>query len=132
MALTTCILEMRDVMVKLLPEVLLSMSKLSATTQIAVPVLEFLSSKYSKIKIINFILFYGVFCIFPVLSRLPKVFSNFVADQYMSVFAIALPYTSPFKYNHYTVSLAHRVIAIWFLKCRTSFRRNFVDFIIKV
>lgn len=45
MALTTCILEMRDIMVKLLPEVLLNMSKLSATTQIAVPVLEFLSSK---------------------------------------------------------------------------------------
>ncbi|VVC44066.1 Rap GTPase activating protein domain,Tuberin,Armadillo-like helical,Armadillo-type [Cinara cedri] len=109
MALTTCILEMRDIMVKLLPEVLLNMSKLSATIQIAVPVLEFLS----------------------MLSRLPKVFSNFVADQYMAVFAIALPYTSPFKYNHYTVSLAHRVIAIWFLKCRTSFRRNFVDFIKK-
>ncbi|XP_050540898.1 tuberin-like isoform X2 [Daktulosphaira vitifoliae] len=107
MALTTCILEMRDIMVKLLPEVLLNMSKLSATAQIAVPVLEFLS----------------------MLSRLPKVFSNFVADQYMSVFAIALPYTNPFKYNHYTVSLAHRVIAIWFLKCRTSFRRNFVEFI---
>ncbi|XP_050444478.1 tuberin [Adelges cooleyi] len=109
MALTTCILEMRDIMVKLLPEVLLNMSKLSATAQIAVPVLEFLS----------------------MLSRLPKVFSNFVADQYMSVFAIALPYTNPFKYNHYTVSLAHRVIAIWFLKCRTSFRRNFVEFIKK-
>lgn len=47
MALTTCILEMRDIMVKLLPEVLLNMSKLSATTQIAVPVLEFLSSEYN-------------------------------------------------------------------------------------
>ncbi|XP_060838182.1 tuberin isoform X2 [Rhopalosiphum padi] len=109
MALTTCILEMRDIMVKLLPEVLLNMSKLSATTQTAVPILEFLS----------------------MLSRLPKVFSNFVADQYMAVFAITLPYTNPFKYNHYTVSLAHRVIAIWFLKCRTSFRRNFVEFIHK-
>lgn len=72
------------------------------------------------------------FCTSPVLSRLPKVFSNFVADQYMAVFAITLPYTNPFKYNHYTVSLAHRVIAIWFLKCRTSFRRNFVEFIHKV
>lgn len=47
MALTTCVLEMRDIMVKLLPEVLLNMSKLSATNQIAVPVLEFLSSEYS-------------------------------------------------------------------------------------
>lgn len=80
----------------------------------------------------NLVLHDGMFCFSPVLSRLPKVFSNFVADQYMSVFAIALPYTNPFKYNHYTVSLAHRVIAIWFLKCRTSFRRNFVEFINKV
>lgn len=51
MALTTCILEMRDIMVKLLPEVLLNMSKLSATIQIAVPVLEFLSSKCNNLNI---------------------------------------------------------------------------------
>lgn len=49
MALTTCILEMRDIMVKLLPEVLLNMSKLSATIHIAVPVLEFLCSKFNNI-----------------------------------------------------------------------------------
>lgn len=47
----------------------------------------------------------------------------------MSVFAILLPYTNPFKYNHYIVSLAHHVIAAWFLKCRLPFRRDFVDFI---
>lgn len=56
-ALTTCILEMRDIMVKLLPEVLLSISKLSATTQIAVPVLEFLASKCIKIK--NFDIYFA-------------------------------------------------------------------------
>lgn len=50
----------------------------------------------------------------------------------MSVFAIALPYTNPFKYNHYTVSLAHHVIAVWFLKCRLPFRRDFVKFITTV
>lgn len=108
MALTTCTLEMRDVMVKMLPGVLLNLSKMSATVYIAVPILEFLS----------------------MLTRLPKVFANFVGDQYMSVFAIALPYTNPFKYNHYTVSLAHHVIAVWFLKCRRTFRRDFVKFII--
>ncbi|XP_054271198.1 tuberin isoform X2 [Macrosteles quadrilineatus] len=108
MALTSCILEMRDAMVKLLPEVLLNLSKISATVYIAIPILEFLST----------------------LTRLPKVYANFVVDQYMSVFAIALPYTSPFKYNHYTVSLAHHVIAVWFLKCRLPFRRDFVKFII--
>lgn len=45
-ALTICTLEMRDVMVKLLPEVLLNLSKISATIHIAFPVLELLSSKY--------------------------------------------------------------------------------------
>lgn len=57
------------------------------------------------------------------------VFANFVADQYMAVFAISLPYTNPFRYNHYTVSLAHHVIAVWFLKCRLPFRKDFVKFI---
>jgi Tuberin. len=95
-ALTTCTLEMEREMVKLLPEVLLNLSKISITTSIAIPILEFVS----------------------MLTRLPKLFSNFVGDQYMSVFAICMPCTNPFKYNHYTVSLAHHVIAVWFLKCR--------------
>jgi len=47
----------------------------------------------------------------------------------MSVFAILLPYTNPFKYNHYTVSLAYHVIAVWFLKCRLPFRRDFVKLV---
>lgn len=46
MALTTCTLEMKDAMYKLLPEVLLNLSKISATVHIAIPILEFLSSKY--------------------------------------------------------------------------------------
>lgn len=60
------------------------------------------------------------------------MFASFVEDQYMSVFAILLPYTNPSRYNHYVVSLAHHVIAAWFLKCRLSYRRNFVRFIIHV
>ncbi|XP_032669228.1 tuberin [Odontomachus brunneus] len=106
-SLTICTLEMRDAMNKLLTEVLLNLSKISATVYIAIPILEFLST----------------------LTRLPKVFASFIGDQYMSVFAILLPYTNPFKYNHYTVSLAHHVIAVWFLKCRLPFRRDFVKFI---
>ncbi|XP_046660607.1 LOW QUALITY PROTEIN: tuberin-like [Homalodisca vitripennis] len=108
LALTSCVLEMRDAMVKLLPEVLLNLSHISATVSTSIPILEFLST----------------------LTRLPKLYANFVGDQYMAVFAIALPYTSPFKYNHYTVSLAHHVIAVWFLKCRLSFRKDFVKFMI--
>ncbi|KAK2584988.1 hypothetical protein KPH14_008518 [Odynerus spinipes] len=106
-SLTTCTLEMRDAMNKLLTEVLSILTKISATVHIAIPILEFLST----------------------LTRLPKVFASFIGDQYMSVFAILLPYTNPFKYNHYTVSLAHHVIAVWFLKCRLPFRRDFVKFI---
>lgn len=45
-ALTICTLEMQDVMVKMLPEVLLDLSKVSATVHIASPILEFLSSRY--------------------------------------------------------------------------------------
>ncbi len=48
----------------------------------------------------------------------------------MSVFAIALPFTNPYKFDTYTVSLAHHVIIMWFLKCRLSYRQNFVQFII--
>lgn len=44
-ALTICTLEMKEAMVKLLPDVLLNLSQKSATVHIAIPVLEFLSSK---------------------------------------------------------------------------------------
>lgn len=49
----------------------------------------------------------------------------------MYVFAISLPYTNPHKYDHYTVSLAHHVIAGWFLKCKLSWRKDFVQYILK-
>ncbi|KAH1016696.1 hypothetical protein HUJ04_007876 [Dendroctonus ponderosae] len=107
-ALTICTLEMKEVMVKILPMVLLALSKMSPTKHVAVPVLEFLST----------------------MTQLPSIFSNFVSDQYMAVFAVALAYSNPFRFNHYIVSLAHHVIAIWFLKCRLTFRRDFVSFII--
>ena len=87
-----------------LPDVLLNLSKISATVHIAIPMLEFLST----------------------LISLPKVFASFSTEQFLSVFAITLPYTNPFKFNHYTVSLAHHVIIMWFLKCRLTQRKDFV------
>lgn len=48
-ALTICTMEMKDAMVKMLPDVLLNLSQKSATVHIAIPVLEFLSSKCNKI-----------------------------------------------------------------------------------
>ncbi|XP_055937007.1 tuberin-like isoform X2 [Argiope bruennichi] len=107
--LTLCLMEMQDCMVKLLPDILLQLSKISATKLVAVPVLEFLSN----------------------LIRLPDLYVSFVEDQYMSIFAIALPYTNPFKFNQYTVALAHHVLSMWFLKCRIPFRRDFAKFIAK-
>ena len=43
--LTLCVMEMQDTMIKILPSVILEMSKMSATPTMAIPVLEFLSSK---------------------------------------------------------------------------------------
>ncbi|BFZ02892.1 hypothetical protein BsWGS_05930 [Bradybaena similaris] len=105
--LRICSLEMKELMMRMLPSVLLNLSKISATISMAIPVLAFLSS----------------------IVRIPKLYANFVEDQYMSVFAIALPYTNPFKFSHYTVSLAHHVIGIWFIRCRLPFRRGFVKYI---
>jgi tuberous sclerosis protein 2 len=53
-ALTTCTLEMKDAMYKLLPGVLLSLSKISATVHIAIPILEFLSSKCTLCSSVSF------------------------------------------------------------------------------
>lgn len=69
---------------------------------------------------------------FSAITVIPSLYASFVADQFMAIFAIALPYTNPFKYNHYVVSLAHHVIAVWFLKCRLPFRKDFVRFITSV
>lgn len=103
-ALTVCTLEMQETMMRQLPEVLLRLSQISATKSIAISMLEFLAC----------------------LIHLPRLYANFVEEQYMSVFAIAAPYTNPAKFTHYTASLAHQVIALWFIKCRIIFRKDFV------
>jgi tuberous sclerosis protein 2 len=107
-ALTACSLEMKKTMYNMIEKVLLSFSKISATKHVATPMLEFLST----------------------LIRLPDIFSSFRERNYLSVFAIALPFTNPFKFDAYTVSLAHHVLIMWFLKCRLSYRQNFVSFIV--
>ena len=66
------------------------------------------------------------------LKKVPKVFASFSTEQFLSVFAITLPYTNPFKFNHYTVSLAHHVIIMWFLKCRLTQRKDFVECKVRV
>ncbi|KAH8260917.1 hypothetical protein KR044_000431, partial [Drosophila immigrans] len=106
--LTILMLEMPDALMRTLPDVLLQMSRMSDTNTVAIPVLEFLS----------------------LLIHLPNhLFSNFTPKQNMYVFALSLTYTKPHRYDHYTVSLAHHVIAGWFLKCKLEQRRNFVGYI---
>merc|ERR1712223_1592909 len=99
---------MPKTMYKNIDKVLLSFSKISSTKHVATPMLEFLST----------------------LIRLPEVFCSFIDKTYFTVFAIALPFTNPFKFDAYTVSLAHHVLIMWFLKCRLAFRQSFVSFII--
>lgn len=50
--------------------------------------------------------------------------------EHMYIFAAIMPYTKPYKYNHYIVSLAYHVIAKWFLKNKPVLRRNYVKYII--
>ncbi|KAG9509350.1 Tuberin [Fragariocoptes setiger] len=108
---TTCLIEMQDSldMMRFLPQILMKLSKFSATVHLAMSQLEFLS----------------------YLILFPKLYENFAGDEYICIFAIALPYTNPFKFNEYVISMAHRVIAMWFLRCRPSFRTEFVDYIKK-
>ncbi|KPP69040.1 tuberin-like [Scleropages formosus] len=108
-ALTMCTVEMPDIMIKLLPALIVKLTHISATVTMASPMLELLST----------------------LVRLPHLYANFVAEQYVSVFAISLPYTNPSKFNQYIVSLAHHVIAMWFIRCRLPFRKDFVQYITK-
>uniref|UniRef100_A0A8D2ZRL4 Tuberin n=1 Tax=Scophthalmus maximus TaxID=52904 RepID=A0A8D2ZRL4_SCOMX len=113
-ALTMCTVEMPDIMIKLLSALIVKLTHISATVAMASPMLEFLSSFLSQ-----------------TLVRLPHLYANFVAEQYVSVFAISLPYTNPSKFNQYIVSLAHHVIAMWFIRCRLPFRKDFVQYITK-
>ncbi|KAM5227476.1 tuberin isoform 6-T6 [Ctenodactylus gundi] len=108
-ALAICSVEMPDVMIKALPVLVVKLTHISATASMAIPLLEFLST----------------------LARLPHLYRNFAAEQYASVFAISLPYTNPSKFNQYIVCLAHHVIAMWFIRCRLPFRKDFVPFITK-
>ena len=85
-ALTISALEMKETMYKLLPGVLLNLSKISATVSIAPNILEFLST----------------------LNRLPEVYSSFVEEQYLSIFAITLPFINPFKVSTFHLSLKFR------------------------
>ena len=71
-SLTLCSLELQATMTRLLPRVLFRLSQVAATRAMALPVLEFLSS----------------------LIPIPSLYSAFVEREYLSIVAIALPYTN--------------------------------------
>uniref|UniRef100_A0A8D0L905 Tuberin n=1 Tax=Sphenodon punctatus TaxID=8508 RepID=A0A8D0L905_SPHPU len=108
-ALSICSVEMPDIIIKALPVLIVKLTHISATANMAIPLLEFLST----------------------LARLPHLYRNFAAEQYASVFAISLPYTNPSKFNQYIVCLAHHLISMWFIRCRLPFRKDFVPYITK-
>ena len=62
--------------------------------------------------------------IFIALSHLPSVYKSFVEENYISILAITLAYTNPFKFSHFVVSLAHHVLAAWFLRTKIAFRQK--------
>ncbi|XP_058066096.1 tuberin [Anopheles bellator] len=108
--LTILLLEMPEQLMPKMADVLLELSKMTDTKMVALPVLEFLST----------------------LNLLPSYrFGNFIMRTYMCVMAMSMPYTNPFRYDHYTVSLAHYVVAAWFIKCKLPMRHQLIKFIVQ-
>lgn len=109
--LTTCLIELQESseMTRILPVVLNRLSKFSHTLSLGISMLEFLSC----------------------LILFPKLYENFSDEEYKFIFAIALPYTNPFRFTDYITCLAFRTIAMWFLNCRPPLRCAFVEFVKK-
>lgn len=125
---------MPDIMIKLLPALIVKLTHISATVAMASPMLEFLSSEFSKrspfliysqrgliVQSLSThqtklkpdgLMFWVLFS--TALVRLPHLYANFVAEQYVSVFAISLPYTNPSK----LVLLAHINVCFSFTDTR--------------
>jgi len=107
-ALTCCLMEMQDQNIKkVLHEILLRLSQNSATKAMAGPKMAFFST----------------------LVMFPNLYSSWIADQYLCVIGTVIPYanysdrpTQDQRFDEFTVALAHRVIALWFLNCKVPQR----------
>lgn len=108
-AFTTLLFEKCEIFERQLADIILTITKVSDTVYVALPILEFLST----------------------LAHLPYAFSDLSQKQCAYVFATCLPYTSPARYDHYIVSLAHHIIASWFLKSRIQWRKGYAEYIIE-
>ncbi|MPC28141.1 Tuberin [Portunus trituberculatus] len=107
---TLCVMEMPVAMGKNISRIISHYSKITQCVSHSQAMLEFLST----------------------LLHFPAMYSSFVQQQFMPIFAIAIPYTNPFKFNHYIVSLAYHVIALWFLKCPIHIRKYAAKYITTV
>ena len=108
-AFTILLFEKCEIFERQLADIILTITKVSDTVNVAIPILEFLST----------------------LAHLPYSFVNLSQKQFSYVFATCLPYTSPARYDHYIVSLAHHIIASWFLKSRIQWRKGYAEYIIE-
>lgn len=108
-AFTTLLFEKCEIFERQLADIILTITKVSDTVYVALPILEFLST----------------------LAHLPYAFTDLSQKQCAYVFATCLPYTSPARYDHYIVSLAHHIIASWFLKSRIQWRKGYAEYIIE-
>lgn len=71
----------------------------------------------------------------PSLSPTLTLPSRYFYPKSMYSWMDRLPLTFFFllsRFNQYIVSLAHHVIAMWFIRCRLPFRKDFVQYITKV
>ena len=109
--LTIAIVEMHETNALQCGEILLKLSQFSPSPHMALPVLELLSTMSEFKRIVDFI------------------FGR--KELYISVFAIAIKYTNPIKFDSFIVQLAHYVICIWFLKSKQEIRKNCASFICK-
>ncbi len=109
--LTIAMVEMHETNSLQLGEILLKLSQFSPSPHMALPVLELLSTMSEFKRIVDFI------------------FGR--KELYISVFAIAIKYTNPIKFDSFVVQLAHYVICIWFLKSKQEIRKNCASFICK-
>lgn len=108
-AFTILLFDHFDIFERQLSDIILTLTKVSDTVNVAIPILEFLST----------------------LAHIPNSLVNWSQKQFSYVFATCLPYTSPVRYDHYIVSLAHHIIACWFLKSRIQWRKGYADYIIE-
>ena len=105
------ICEMHDTNAKQCANILLKLSQITTSQQMAQPVLELLST----------------------ISDLKKLEGAiFGHKEFIAVSAIAIKYTDPLKFNPFIILLAHYVICIWFIKCKPDFRKNYASFTCRV